>query len=121
MPINPAEMVRMYCEMITTDCSFGGELELHALAHLLQQKICVYQEEAKEDENQSEEKIKVAQLRNFFPRIAKSVLLGALEKSKGDLEEAANELFMKMAELADADDEDQVRFISIWNTFPDSF
>jgi hypothetical protein len=36
--------------MVTTDCSFGGEVELHALAHLLQRKICVYQEEVQEEE-----------------------------------------------------------------------
>jgi hypothetical protein len=50
--------------------------------------------------------IKLAQLGNFFPRISKAVRAATLEKCKGDLEEAANELFGQMAELADADDEE---------------
>ena len=50
--------------------------------------------------------IKLGQLGNFFPRISKAVRAATLEKCNGDLEEAANELFGKMAELADADDEE---------------
>eukprot|EP01043_Picozoa_sp_COSAG02_P040106 COSAG02_NODE_3218_length_7155_cov_47.006094_4_plen_180_part_00 len=50
--------------------------------------------------------IKLAQLGNFFPRISKAVRAATLEKCKGDLEEAANELFGQMAELADADEEE---------------
>lgn len=52
------------------------------------------------------EQIKLAQLGNFFPRIPKIVRAATLEECKGDLEEAANKLFVKMAELADADDEE---------------
>ena len=50
--------------------------------------------------------IKLAQLGNFFPRISKAVRAATLEKCKGDLEEVANELFGQMAELADADEEE---------------
>ena len=39
------------------DCTHGGELELAVLAQVLNRKISVYQEEVKQNENQSEDKV----------------------------------------------------------------
>merc|ERR1711968_350466 len=71
-PVDPAKIVDDYCRMVVMDGTHGGELELAALAQLLNRKIYVYQEEVKPNENQSEDKIKLAQLGNFFPRISKA-------------------------------------------------
>jgi tetratricopeptide (TPR) repeat protein len=56
-PVDPAKMVEDYCRMVVMDGTHGGELELAALAQLLNRKIYVYQEEVKANENQSEDKV----------------------------------------------------------------
>ncbi len=56
-PVDPAKMVEDYCKMVVMDGTHGGDLELAALAQLLNRKIYVYQEEVKANENQSEDKV----------------------------------------------------------------
>ena len=56
-PVDPAKMVEDYCRMVVMEGTHGGELELAALAQLLNRKIYVYQEEVKPNENQSEDKV----------------------------------------------------------------
>jgi hypothetical protein len=55
--VEPAKMLEDYCRMIQMDCTHGGELELAVLAQVLNRTISVYQEEVKQNENQSEDKV----------------------------------------------------------------